>query len=184
MTEKLSQPERRQSGEGSAEHRSTAEAHQSQAEHGRQEKKPDLEQIRHQTEAEALSSEQIKTASGQTKNHKPKEEFVGSEAKELTYQRTLLKVRRHLSPLGRATSKVIHQRAVEAVSEAAGKTVARPSGLLGGGLVAFVGTSAYYYMTRHYGYDYRYSVFLALLVGGFIAGWLAESIFKTFRHPK
>jgi hypothetical protein len=55
-------------------------------------------------------------------------------------------------------------------SEAAGRTVSRPSGLLGGGLVAFLGTTGYLYLARHIGFTYNYLVFLLLLAGGFILG--------------
>ncbi len=75
---------------------------------------------------------------------------------------------------GRTLSKVIHQPVVRAVSEPAGKTVSRPSGLLGGGLVAFLGTSAYLYLAKSTGMAYSYFVFIGLFVGGFVVGVALE----------
>lgn len=57
-------------------------------------------------------------------------------------------------------SKVIHQPVVRNVSEAAGKTVSRPSGLLGGSLMAFIGTSAYFYLAANQGFKYIIMLFL------------------------
>jgi hypothetical protein len=99
---------------------------------------------------------------------------VNRELKNITLNRELTTIRRHLSAPQRALSKVIHQSVIRAVSEPLGKTVSRPSGLLGGGLVAFIGTSAYFYMAQHSGLRYQYSVFLALFIGGFIIGLLLE----------
>jgi hypothetical protein len=171
-------------------HESGAESH-----HGRErgtekpgarrhEHQENLEQIRTKAESQALSSETVKAVQQEDQNHQPQEAFVNKELKEMAYQRTLTRVRHQLSPLGRLTSKVVHQPLVNSVSEAVGKTVGRPSGLLGGGVTAFAGTTAYYYITKHYGYEYSFTVFLVLLVFGFLAGWTAEVLYKMFRPGK
>lgn len=99
---------------------------------------------------------------------------VNRELKNITLNRELTAIRRKLSAPQRVLSKVIHQPVIRAVSEPLGKTVSRPSGLLGGGLVAFFGTSSYLYLAKHNGMRYSYFVFLALLFGGFIVGLLLE----------
>ena len=71
-------------------------------------------------------------------------------------------------------SRVIHQPVVRVTSEAIGKTVSRPSGLLGGGLVALMGTSIYLYLANHLGFKYNYGVFLCLFVVGFGLGLVLE----------
>lgn len=95
---------------------------------------------------------------------------INRELRKITLRRELQHIRRKLPASQRALSRVIHQPTVRVVSEAAGKTVSRPSGMLGGGLVALIGTSAYLYLAKHEGFTYNYFVFLTLFVGGFIIG--------------
>ena len=95
---------------------------------------------------------------------------VNRELKQITLRRELLNIQRKLPAPQRVLSRVIHQPAVRIVSQAAGQTVSRPSGLLGGGLLAFFGTTGYLYLARHIGFAYNYLVFLLLLGGGFILG--------------
>lgn len=99
---------------------------------------------------------------------------VNRELKNITLNRELAAIRRRESAPQRALSKIIHQPVIRAVSEPLGKTVSRPSGLLGGGLVAFIGTSAYLYIAQKNGQRYQYTVFLVLFAGGFIIGLLLE----------
>lgn len=99
---------------------------------------------------------------------------INRELKQITLRRELQRLRRQLPVPQRLLSRIIHQPAIRAVSQAAGQTVSRPSGLLGGGLVAFAGTSGYLYLARHIGFNYNYLVFLVLLAGGFILGLVLE----------
>lgn len=101
---------------------------------------------------------------------------VNRELKNITLNRELAAIRRRESAPQRALSKIIHQPVIRAVSEPLGKTVSRPSGLLGGGLVAFIGTSAYLYIAQKNGQRYQYTVFLVLFAGGFIVGLLLELV--------
>jgi Arc/MetJ-type ribon-helix-helix transcriptional regulator len=131
---------------------------------------------------EAKSTEQMldETRRGSpTQDKEPT--FINHELKEIAYQRLLKRARRHLSPYSRAMSKVIHQPIVDNASEAVAKTIGRPSGIIGGGIVALIGTSVYYYLTKHYGYNYKPFVFLALLVIGFVLGWFTEILFKSIK---
>jgi hypothetical protein len=50
----------------------------------------------------------------------------------------------------------------------------RPSGLLGGGLLAFVGSLAYLVATKIYHFRYNYTMSLLLFVGGFCLGLILE----------
>lgn len=100
--------------------------------------------------------------------------FLNRELKLTNLRRELKEIRRSLPFSQRLLSHVIHQPAVRVVSEAVGKTVSRPTGLLGGGLVAFLGTTGYLYLARHLGFTYNYLVFLILLAGGFILGLVIE----------
>lgn len=109
---------------------------------------------------------------------------INRELKAITLRRELQTIRRQLSTPQRALSRIIHQPVVRRVSEATANTVSRPSGLLGGGLVAFLGTSGYLYLAQDSGFRYNYSVFLALFAGGFVLGLILEYLvyLATARH--
>ena len=102
--------------------------------------------------------------------------FVNADLKKVTLQREIQAIRRKLPATQRALSRVVHQPVVRAISEVTGKTASRPSGLLGGGLVAFLGSAVYLYMTKHVGFSYNYFVFLLLFVGGFGIGLALELV--------
>ena len=99
---------------------------------------------------------------------------VNQELKQITLSHELQQIRRRLPKPQQALSKVIHQPIVRVASEFVGSTASRPSGILGGGLVALVGTSVYLYMAKHNGFSYNYTVFLILFVGGFLLGLILE----------
>lgn len=152
----------------------TLRAKNEQAEH--------LEEARHHVKHEAKSSEQV-SHELTAKTHSPKYEEVRvtRELKEMAYQRLLTRARRHMSPYSKMMSHVIHQPIINNVSEATAKTVGRPSGIIGGGIVALVGISIYYYITKHYGYNYNPFVFLLLIAVGFVLGWTVELSYKFLR---
>lgn len=93
------------------------------------------------------------------------------------YDHTMSEVRGHLTPASRAFSKVIHNPAVETVSEAAGKTVARPNAVLGGSMTAFFVVLAVFLIARHYGYPLSGSETIL----AFAAGWVLGIIFDYMR---
>jgi hypothetical protein len=107
---------------------------------------------------------------------------VDSELKNITLNRELQHIRRQLPKRDRIISKVIHQPVIRAVSEGTSKTISRPSGLLGGGIVAFIGTSTYAYFTHHLGVPYNYLLFILFFVGGFIIGLVIEFIVWFMTH--
>jgi hypothetical protein len=125
-----------------------------------------------QTEVNPLA--QLEAADQAAQPVTPRE--VNQELRQITLRRELQEVRHHLSAPQRVLSRLIHQPAVRAVSEVAGQTVSRPSGLLGGGLLAFFGTSGYLYLAKHDRFSYNYLVFLVLLVGGFALGLILECV--------
>lgn len=104
--------------------------------------------------------------------------------KKQTLKRELQSIQRKESAPARTLSKVVHQPTIQAVSEVAGKTVSRPSGLLGGGFVALVGTSVYLYLAYHIGFTYQPTVFLLLLVVGFALGLAGELLVRLVMHSR
>lgn len=107
--------------------------------------------------------------------------YLDKTVKKLRMKQSLSQVQRELMPLERGLSKVIHQPAIRAASEVSAKTITRPSGLLGGGLLAFLGSSAYLFMAKYIGFRYNYLVFLLLFVGGFLLGLLLEMLVRLVR---
>jgi len=101
---------------------------------------------------------------------------ISQELKRITLQRELQAIRRKLPRSERGFSKLVHQPVVRAVSEVTSKTVSRPSGMLGGGIVAFLGSLGYLYLAKHVGFKYNYFVFLVLFVAGFVIGVALEFI--------
>lgn len=132
------------------------------------------EAIKHETEAQQNPLERLKAA--EEAAQPVVNQDVNRELREITLRRELKHIRRKLPAPQRALSKVIHQPAVRVTSEFAGKTVSRPSGLLGGGVVALTGTTLYLYLANHIGFTYNYGVFLLLFVVGFAIGLVVELV--------
>ena len=104
--------------------------------------------------------------------------------KKQSLSRELRTLQRKESAPARSLSRVIHQPVVRLVSDVAGKTISRPSGLLGGGVVAFLGSSVYLYLAYHVGFTYRPTVFLLLLVAGFAVGIVLELLIRLIRRSQ
>jgi hypothetical protein len=94
------------------------------------------------------------------------------------YARTMKRVRGRLNGPERLLSRVVHQPAVDAVSNALSKTVARPSAILGAGTTALLGSSLLLYFAKRYGFTYNYLVFFILIAAGLIAGLLIEFVVR------
>ncbi len=109
---------------------------------------------------------------------------INRDLKDLKYQRTLKSVQKELPRAERAFSKVIHNNAVDLISTGAEKTVARPSGLLVGSIFAFLGSSGFLWVCRHYGYEYNFLLFALFFIGGFVLGLLLELIFRVVKRKK
>lgn len=146
-------------------------------EHGSNE---ELEKIREKIEHQAPLK--------QEKSHSEKENhahshpvIINKQLKDMAFSRSMTRTRKKLSRSSRAFSKVIHNSTIDKSSEFVGKTVARPSGMLTGAFLAFIGTSALLWITRHYGYTYNYLVVIILFVGGMLLGLGLEGLYKTLR---
>lgn len=140
-----------------------------------------ISHIREKVSQEALGAHQLRLEQAEDNSHKPSQAFVNKELKEMAYQRILIRARKKLNAPQRLFSSVIHQPLVDRASEAAAKTVARPSGFLSAGLLSLLGTSAYYYMAKHYGYNYNHFVFIGLLLGGLVLGLVLEMLISLLR---
>jgi hypothetical protein len=110
--------------------------------------------------------------------------LVNKDLKDTKYKRTLQSVRKDLNAPERALSKIVHNPIVDAISAGAEKTIARPSGLLAGSICAFVGSSLFLYIAKHYGYTYNFLLMSMFFVGGFGLGLLIELVSRTVKHSR
>ena len=111
---------------------------------------------------------------------KPAASFSKKE-KAVVYKKQIKTVQAQLPRSSRAFSKVIHNSAVEKVSDVAGKTVLRPSALVGGAVVGLAAGITVYFVARYYGYFMPNWLLPILLVLGGVIGVAAELIINRFR---
>lgn len=141
---------------------------------------PETVEIKQKVEQQAISGKEITI--GEKEAGAAQEFGVYTQMKSQTYGRTMGRIRGRLSLPDRAMSKIMHNRAVEAVSDGLSKTAARPSGILGGGIAALIGSLILLYTTKYYGFEYNFFVYFILLGGGFVLGVLAELLIRTIAH--
>lgn len=98
-------------------------------------------------------------------------------ARKEAFNSIMTEVQSQMSPSERAFSKFIHAPAVEAVSDAASKTVARPNAILAGSLTAFVVVLTVYLVARYYGYPLSGAETML----AFAAGWFLGIVFDFLR---
>lgn len=141
-------------------------------EHGKAETEPDwLETAREQVER-AAETEPADRAETTRPDAAPTR--ITNQDKTRAYQQTLRLIQRGLPTLSRGFSRIIHQPAIERLSELGEKTIARPSGLLGGGLAATVGLAIMLFYARRNGFALSGSELALFLVIGWGLGLLAE----------
>jgi hypothetical protein len=168
-------------------HVETVKSSESAAEHAQQAASPEdqIDTIRRTIEESSAPKavvEQAALKGGTSDGSGPT--YVNKELKDAALHRTLRHLQRELPRTQRLLSKTIHQPAIRRVSAATGQTVARPSGLLGGGLCAFVGSLIYLYLAKHIGFTYNYLLFFVLFVGGFVLGVVLELLISVALRAK
>lgn len=190
MSERAPQHEHHNSHEHAVSHEHQARVEKQReaaAEHARQHTKS-AEQVaelhklaeQHATSKEDIHADRLEEPATDT--------YLGTqkEIKDQAYQQTLLATQRKLPKTTRRFSQLVHNNAVDVVSETSAKTIARPSGLLGGSIVAFFGSVIFLYCARHYGFQYNYLVLFILFAGGFVVGAFIEALvwllYRRRRH--
>jgi hypothetical protein len=145
--------------------------------------KESLSDIRSAVEKATAPVESAAHATEGTNDSKGNQQhWWSSEFKVASYKQTMGRVRKHLSPTERMLSKAVHQPVVERVSEVGSKTIARPSGILIGAVLSFVGSSIAYILTKRYGYNLPNSIYSILFISGFAIGIIGELSYKTLRN--
>lgn len=147
-----------------------------QGQHEKDTRGHDAEQALHEVERHAQERER---STAHRENSPEKRQAVVASKRKRTdaYNETMSAMRTQLSPGSRAFSKVIHNPAVEAVSEAAGKTIARPNAILAGSICAFVVVLSVYLIARYFGYPLSGFETIA----AFILGWVIGIVFDFLK---
>jgi hypothetical protein len=126
-------------------------------------------------EKEAKTTEEYHHSDHQEKEAAPV--FSGEHSRDKSFKETMQSVERDLSPPERIFSKIIHNKTVEAASDAVGTTVARPNAILAGSICAFVLVLAVYLTARHFGF--ALSGFET--IAAFVIGWIIGIVFDFLR---
>ncbi len=158
--------------------------HDSEAKKARHEHKDHIEKILDKVEKEAKEAEEIKDFNKDDSHHTAGPITIGAELRKRSIKDNLKKIQRELPAPQKAFSKVIHQPAINAVSEVGEKTIARPTPLLWGGLFSLAISILVLTACRYYGYRYNFLLGMAGFVGGFFLGLLIESFASLGRKAR
>jgi preprotein translocase subunit SecF len=142
------------------------------------EKSPEsnLEQARHEALERATSKERKKdTEEREVSPEKPQR--ATKRQRDASFDTTMSEVRQHMSQPSQQFSRLIHNKAVERVSDTVGGTIARPNAILSGSVIAFLFTLAIYLIARFNGYPLSGSETIA----AFILGWAIGLIYDYLR---
>jgi Ca2+-dependent lipid-binding protein len=141
-----------------------------------------LETSKSKVESSAVSKETASKAFENSKSNPSQHiPLATKHLKSEKYKHTLSSTQKHLGAVEKRFSKIAHNPAVDAVSELAEKTIARPNSLLFGSMSAFIVSTLLYLMSRHYGWSYKFSSVLVGFVGGFMLGLLIELAIRLFK---
>lgn len=185
MAEKLIQPESHESHEqhnNSSEHHERLKQTIEAAKHAENDPKESIEAIKQSVEKYAVSGREVGVHDKQPKPAAGGGQYGLSKAlKKDALQKTLKQTRRHLSTPERTLSRVIHQPVIDKVSTVAASTLARPSGILIGGIGALIGSTVLYFMSKYYGFNYNFLVYTLLFCACYIVGVIAEFLWRSVR---
>jgi hypothetical protein len=173
------------------EHAKAAESEREfKAEHTQQEQRLDrkerdddktIESIRQKIHETAARASEIQIDKP-NKNEAKQPLYINHELRAEALRRSLNRIRKHLNKPQRAFSKAIHQPGVDALSKVGERTIARPTSLVIGSIVALAGSSYLFYSAKHYGYTYNYLSVILLFVGGYVAGLIIELLMYALHH--
>lgn len=116
---------------------------------------------------EAVSHEKEKTHQEQESSPaERRQQRPTRKAEEVSFAATMKEVQSQMSTPSKTFSKVIHNKAVEKVSEGVGSTLARPNAILSGAIVAFALTLGIYLLAKNLGYPLSgFETIAAFLLG-------------------
>lgn len=184
MSERLPIHEAGHEKEPSSEHKEKQTEHlkdlleKAEKAHDNKERVPELEKA---AKHEAISGKEKPVSELGKEKRADNTPLIDRTVKKAAYKRELHRIQKQLSKPDRTFSKVIHKPTIEAISNVGAKTVARPSGVLGGSIAALAGGIFLVWISRHYGFRYNFFVFIGLLGAGFLLGLIVELLFKTLK---
>lgn len=168
----------------SAEAERNLERIKSKAETEAQPEAKEIQSLHEQTKEKAISGKEVTIGEKESTHNDTPLHGTYRELKNASYERSLKRIQSKLPSAQRSFSRLIHKPVVEAVSEPLAKTVARPSGILGGGLFALIGNSWLLYLSKSYGFAYNFFTFFVLIAIGFALGIAAELIIRFIKSKK
>lgn len=134
--------------------------------------------------AETINSSSLPSELNESEDYTYQARRIDNQLQAIVKNREIKHIQSKENFLERHLSQVIHNPVISRISEPASKTISRPSGMLGGGIVAFLGTFLYYFLARRIGFSYNYSLLVLLFVGGFILGLILEIIYALIIGKK
>lgn len=145
----------------------------------------DLDQLRSTIDQQAPTSEDIaKPHLHDQDNQHRSHHYITKKIKATQYKQTIKEVQANLTPTQKRFSTIIHQPAIERVSEVGAKTIARPTGIVSGALFALIGSLIIMYIARHIGFEIPTTIFGLLFIVGFVFGIIAEFVLHLFKRSK
>lgn len=123
-------------------------------------------------------AEEASTVNAKHHTEKAPQISLGSQhaLKQTSFEQTIKQVQSKLKGTDKAFSKVVHNKSIDKLSNIGSSTIARPSGILGGSISAFLGSSILLFTAKHYGFSYNYLLLILLFVIGFLIGSSLELI--------
>lgn len=146
------------------------------------ERKLSAEKEKREADLSAEKGNQEK-AENKSPQSRTKRVYTKKESKQ-AFKREIKNVQKQLPRASRAFSKVVHNTAVEKTSNAVGKTIFRPSALLGGSIIGLLAGATVYIVARYYGYGMPSWMLPSLLIAGTLLGLFAEFILTRFSHSE
>lgn len=145
-----------------------------------QDPKENIEKLQAEVNKEAVSAPEV-TVGERQEDNATTPMGVHRKLKNDAYKQTMKRVQSRLHGPKKLMSRAIHQPVIEKISNVGAQTVARPSGILGGGFLALIGSTLLLFMAKRYGFPYNRSVFFLLFLGGFVIGLILEGLLKVLR---
>lgn len=143
-----------------------------------------LESIRHDVAEKAISKEDVVIDKSEKSTSDTAQPLINKELKSVMLTRTLSRIQKQLKPAERTFSKVIHSKPVDKISSVSEKTVARPYGILGGALLAFLGSIFSTYLSKQFGINYNLLLFVMLFATGYVLATILEGLARLVIRAK
>ncbi len=140
-------------------------------------KEANVEDARHEALEHASKLEHESGAETHHDSPAEKRGVISKRERRASYETTMTEVRTQMSAPSRAFSSIIHQPAIEKISDVVGGTIARPNAVLSGSVTAFLLTIAIYLVARFNGYGLSGTETIA----AFTIGWLIGIAFDYLR---